>query len=70
MKNLVYNKTCNAETLTTSLITAGFPANPDAGARFYGVSVDFGSVKTTVHGFDDLTTDEETEINTIVGNAL
>ena len=68
MKNLTYNKVCVAETLTQAIITAGYPCNPDAGARFYGVSVDEGQDATTVHAFSDLTNDEESSINTIVQN--
>ena len=68
MKNLTYNKVCVAETLTQAIITAGYPCNPDAGARFYGVSVDEGVGTTTVHAFSDLTNDEESSINTIVQN--
>jgi hypothetical protein len=69
MKNLVYQKFCNASELTDSIIAAGFPQNPNAGSRFYGISVDEGQDTTTVHAYDDLTDDEEQSINTIVGNA-
>lgn len=63
-----YTKQCNGERLQLELVTAGYPQDPSANARFYGVLTDCqaGVWTTTILCYDDLTGAEETAFDGIV----
>lgn len=64
MRNVEFTKKCNGETLTASLIAAGFTqANPQLGLSgdFFGVSSD--EKTTTVHLTDETKKDPTSVVN-------
>jgi hypothetical protein len=59
-----YQKACNAKLLTREIVAAGLPQHPNAGARFYGVTVEGSTTKVLY--YSDLTAGELTTIDGVV----